>query len=176
MNLRKPIIFLAFALSMLASPLWADRVRDQIVEQLQQQGYRQIVISSTWLGRTRIVAKGNDQRREIIVNPRTGEILRDFWESDDSDDNTRTLIAPDSRIAKDGRATGESDDDGGDDDSDDDGSDDDSGDDGGDDGDSDSGSDGDSDSDGDSGGDSDGGDGDGDGDGEGEGGGDGDGD
>lgn len=39
----------------------------------------QISVSSTLLGRARIVATSQDGYREIIVNPRTGEILRDVW-------------------------------------------------------------------------------------------------
>lgn len=140
----------AVAVILLGTPLLADRMRDEIVQQLQHQGYRQITISQTLLGRTRIVATGADRRREIIINPRTGEILRDFWEGDGGG-QPRSLIDPGGRsaIAKDG-ATASA---GGSDDSGDDGGDDDGG---GDDGGSD-------------GGDSDGGDSDGDGDGEGEG-------
>ena len=52
-----------------------------------KQGYSDITTSQTWLGRTRIIAIGEDSRREIIVNPRTGEILRDFWQDIDDDDD-----------------------------------------------------------------------------------------
>lgn len=36
-------------------------------------------MSRTLLGRTRFVATSDQYRREIILNPRTGEILRDLW-------------------------------------------------------------------------------------------------
>lgn len=52
---------------------------DEIVVQLRQQGFGSIVVERTWLGRTRILAERNDARREIILNPNTGEILRDLW-------------------------------------------------------------------------------------------------
>ena len=67
-----------FVAALLASPLAAQDIGSQITDQLRQQGYDSIHLSKTWLGRLRIEARGEDQRREIIVNPRTGEILRDF--------------------------------------------------------------------------------------------------
>jgi hypothetical protein len=50
-----------------------------IESQLRQQGFSTIVVSTTWLGRTRIDATSPSQKREIVINPRTGEILRDYW-------------------------------------------------------------------------------------------------
>ncbi|MCB1388803.1 MAG: hypothetical protein KDK12_06620 [Rhodobacteraceae bacterium] len=73
--------FLSGALAaMLPLPAFAlDRV-DDVVRDLRRQGYGAITIGRTLLGRTRIVATGTPGRREIVVNPRTGEILRDFWD------------------------------------------------------------------------------------------------
>ncbi len=68
--------FLALALA--SAPAHADYV-DSVRAQLQQQGYLQVSVSSTLLGRTRIVAESKTGSREIIMNPRTGEILRDAW-------------------------------------------------------------------------------------------------
>lgn len=42
-------------------------------------GYSDILVSRTLLGRVKIEADGDEGRREIIVNPRTGEILRDLF-------------------------------------------------------------------------------------------------
>ena len=61
-----------------ALPAMAGSLPDEIVRQLRNQGFRNIRISRTWLGRTRILAFRGEIRREIVVNPRTGEILRDF--------------------------------------------------------------------------------------------------
>ncbi|QIZ82609.1 hypothetical protein HFZ77_15160 [Thalassovita gelatinovora] len=130
-------------------------MRDSIVSQLKQQGYEQIAVSRTWLGRTRILAERGSERREIIINPRTGEILRDFWRSDAAT-GAALLAHPEAGARSGGGSGGGADasgDDSGDDDSGDDSGDDDSGDDGGDD----SGGDGEGDS-----GDGDSGDGDGD--------------
>lgn len=52
---------------------------DEIVAQLRKQGFGNIVVERTWLGRIRILAERSDARREIILNPGTGEILRDLW-------------------------------------------------------------------------------------------------
>ena len=61
-----------------AAPAVADGFSERIVQQLEQQGFRGISTERTWLGRTRIIAEGDDGQREIIVNPNTGEILRDL--------------------------------------------------------------------------------------------------
>lgn len=52
---------------------------DVLISQLTAQGFTIISVTRTWLGRVRIVASNGHFRREIIVNPRTGEILRDVW-------------------------------------------------------------------------------------------------
>lgn len=45
---------------------------------LSVEGYQDIRLSRTWLGRVRIVAEKSDREREIVLNPRTGEVLRDL--------------------------------------------------------------------------------------------------
>ena len=52
---------------------------DEIVRELKRNRYRIETVSRTFLGRIRIVATREGGRREIIVNPATGEILRDLW-------------------------------------------------------------------------------------------------
>ena len=56
----------------------ADYEQD-IVRQLQDMGFARVEVSRTLLGRVRITAIGADGTREIILNPNTGEILRDLW-------------------------------------------------------------------------------------------------
>ena len=60
---------------------------DDIVAQLAAQGFADIEVTSTMLGRVRILARRNGRLRELIVNPRTGEVLRDVWISDRDDDD-----------------------------------------------------------------------------------------
>ena len=82
------MIALSAALACTISPAWGSDLVTSVTRQLLKQGYSDISTSQTWLGRTRIIAIGDDSRREIIVNPRTGEILRDFWQDlDDSNDD-----------------------------------------------------------------------------------------
>ena len=75
------------ALACAITPAWGSDLVTSVTRQLLKQGYSDITTSQTWLGRTRIIAIGEDSRREIIVNPRTGEILRDFWQDIDDDDD-----------------------------------------------------------------------------------------
>ncbi len=63
----------------------ADQVTDSITRQLRQQGYTEVTVTRTFLGRDRIVATSPTREREIIVNPRTNEILRDYTEVRDGE-------------------------------------------------------------------------------------------
>lgn len=95
----------------LALPLQAD-VYDPFVVQLRDQGYSDITVGRTWLGRIVINARRDDIAREIVLNARTGEILGDqanligasprqrfstIERSDDGDDDTpaAAVTAPD---------------------------------------------------------------------------------
>lgn len=70
----------------LAAPVCAQDYAADLESRLKGQGYEIDTIERTLLGRVRIVARGPDGAREVIVNPRTGEILRDMsTASDDSD-------------------------------------------------------------------------------------------
>ncbi|MEZ5754960.1 MAG: hypothetical protein R3D90_09415 [Paracoccaceae bacterium] len=62
-----------------AGPALAESVSDNIVAQLETQGYKSVSTERTWLGRTRIIAEGAAGQREIVVNPNNGEILRDMF-------------------------------------------------------------------------------------------------
>lgn len=68
-----------------AGSLAAESRAQSIARQLNQQGYSEITVSRTWLGRMRIEAQKGEVEREIIVNRRTGEILRDYTHTDRSD-------------------------------------------------------------------------------------------
>ena len=57
---------------------WARTIEQQLLASLQAQGYVILEQGYTFLGRLRIVAQNGDIRREIVVNPGTGEILRDY--------------------------------------------------------------------------------------------------
>ena len=74
------IILTAAALSA-PLPVLADppaEIGRAVAAQLRDQGYGQIEVARTWLGRVRVVGLRGAIRREIVVNPNTGEILRDY--------------------------------------------------------------------------------------------------
>ena len=100
------MLALSAALACAITPAWGSDLVTSVTRQLLKQGYSDITTSQTWLGRTRIIAIGEDSRREIIVNPRTGEILRDFWQDidddDDDDGENRLLKRADDDRDKDG--------------------------------------------------------------------------
>lgn len=75
---RKKFVGALVVGAMGAAPAMADVFSERIVQQLEQQGFTSISTERTWLGRTRITAEGSAGQREIIVNPNTGEILRDL--------------------------------------------------------------------------------------------------
>ncbi|MDG1376183.1 MAG: hypothetical protein P8P56_04010 [Yoonia sp.] len=54
-------------------------MQDQIISQLTDQGFGNFEVSRTLLGRVRILSKSNTLSREMVFNPVTGEILRDYW-------------------------------------------------------------------------------------------------
>jgi hypothetical protein len=55
----------------------------QVLQSLRSQGYREIWFERTLLNRVRIVAERRGTSREIVLDPRTGDILRDYSESED---------------------------------------------------------------------------------------------
>jgi len=136
--MRSLIISAVFAV-LLALPGSAGPIEDSIVRQLRDQGFSQIDVRRTLLGRSRIVAQSPTFYREIVVNPVTGEILRDFSRRLDDQRGDAPIFGPGGAAGGSGNGApggGEEGGDDGDDDRDDrDGSDDgDDGDDGGDDG------------------------------------------
>lgn len=113
------------------SPLNAGPIEDSIVRQLRDQGFGDIEVRRTLLGRSRIVAQSDTLYREIIVNPVTGEILRDYWRPfEEREGGSGTIFDPTSGRGDSG--SGDDDDDDDDDDDRDDDRDDDGDSDGGD--------------------------------------------
>jgi len=67
----------------LCSPAHARALAEDIAAQLRSQGFSAVTIQRTLLGREQITGARNGGSREIIVNPNTGEILRDLWLNSD---------------------------------------------------------------------------------------------
>ena len=65
----------------------AQSVEDQVFAQLQEQGFTVIEVRRTFLGRIRFIAESAYLYRELVINPQTGEILRDYVRDIDGDKN-----------------------------------------------------------------------------------------
>ncbi len=75
--MKKMMVALAFVAG-LALPAFGQTPEEQIVQSLEAQGFHLIVRDRTWLGRIWMVLEDGQMRREIVFNPGTGEILRDY--------------------------------------------------------------------------------------------------
>lgn len=73
------VCIVAFALQ--AAAVQAQSLQASVEQQLTAQGYRDIDMSRTLLGRARFEARKGDMTRVIVVNPNTGEVLRDISRS-----------------------------------------------------------------------------------------------
>ncbi len=91
MKRRTFLIGLALAASC-ASAAVARTYADDVVEQLTKFGFSNIEIETTWLGRIKISASRKDGTREIVLNPRTGEILRDVFTPNSDEGLIRHLL------------------------------------------------------------------------------------
>lgn len=67
------------SLLLAAAPAAADALLDRVLRELRRDGFETVTVTATLLGRTRILAEGDQGSREIVINPRTGEVLRDLW-------------------------------------------------------------------------------------------------
>lgn len=65
---------------------------DEIIETLKSRGYRIILQERTWLGRERILAETSSKRRELVFNPATGEIMRDYVSAVDGHDQPQPNV------------------------------------------------------------------------------------
>jgi DNA-binding CsgD family transcriptional regulator len=72
------LLMVASALPGLAGPF-----EDEIAQHLRAQGFAEIDVNRSFLGRSQIIARNTEYFREIIVNPVTGVILRDFTRRED---------------------------------------------------------------------------------------------
>lgn len=73
------MVVLALTLTLTSTVLLAQTItKEEIVRRLAAEGYGRIRISRTFLGRTKIVAEAPDRKREIVIDPGSGEILRDY--------------------------------------------------------------------------------------------------
>ena len=93
---------------------------DDVVEWLEEQGFTQITITRTLLGRVHILASNDKGTRDMVLNPRTGEVLRDVWLAADGKTTSPYTTLPPAHDDRSGPGGGSDDDDDGDDGDDDD--------------------------------------------------------
>jgi len=77
--MKRILIPLVISAGLLGAPAHAAASEDSIVAELRDQGFTRIEIRRTLLGRTRILATSSTYEREIILNPSSGVIIRDYW-------------------------------------------------------------------------------------------------
>ncbi|MES2145971.1 MAG: hypothetical protein V4516_16855 [Pseudomonadota bacterium] len=76
---RQMLAGLVAGATLAGGPALAQDYASEVERRLVRQGYRIEAVGRTLLGRVRILARNSEGEREIILNPRTGEILRDLW-------------------------------------------------------------------------------------------------
>jgi hypothetical protein len=111
--MKRILIPLVIAAGLLGAPAHAATTESGIVAELREQGFGQIEIRRTLLGRTRIIAISPAYEREIVLNPATGVILRDFWKvrGPVGDDGPSSLVgAPNLRDGGNRSSSGSTDD------------------------------------------------------------------
>ena len=59
--------------------------QDALIASLQAQGFEVKKISRSYFGRTIIEAESKKFEREIVIDPNSGAILRDYWERNDEE-------------------------------------------------------------------------------------------
>lgn len=88
-------------LALTCAPLRAQGLKDVVVASMVNDGFTDISISRTLLGRIRIVAVRDGRMREVVLNPSTQNILRDYSKQLDRqvyvapDDNREDIQRPD---------------------------------------------------------------------------------
>ncbi len=92
--MRLPRLALLCLLGTLAVTPVVAETRDSVIAELSSEGYSEIRISRTWLGRLRFVATGPDGQREIVLNPASGEIMRDYTSKAEPPARTQRSASP----------------------------------------------------------------------------------
>lgn len=82
---RRQFLFAVTAFTLMGTMTARADHEDDILEWLTEQGYRPVDVSRTLMGRVRILAVKGTTRRELVINPRTGEILRDVLTTADGE-------------------------------------------------------------------------------------------
>lgn len=77
MNRRTILFALAAVMALPVAAATAKEPYEEWIDWLEDAGYSDITATRTFLGRIQIQARLGRMNREIVINPRTGEVLRD---------------------------------------------------------------------------------------------------
>ena len=83
---------LVVLLLFLSSTACAMTPEEELIAQVESQGFILVERESTWLGRVSLEFISDTHEREIILNPNNGAILRDYKERLDEDDEEETTL------------------------------------------------------------------------------------
>lgn len=78
MNRRAFILSAAICAASCGAPVFAKTVADEVEADLVRKGYTITSSQRTFLGRIKINAAKGRKRREVVVDPASGEVLRDY--------------------------------------------------------------------------------------------------
>ena len=74
----KRLILALICAGTMGLPALGQTMDARITTSLEAQGYRIVTMYHTWLGRIYVIAESDAVRREMVFNPVTGEVLRDY--------------------------------------------------------------------------------------------------
>ena len=77
---------LVILLLFFSSTAYAATYEEELIAQMEGQGFVLVERESTWLGRISLEFVSDTHEREIILNPNNGAILRDYKEPLDEED------------------------------------------------------------------------------------------
>ena len=83
---------LVILLLFFSSSAWAMTHEEELIAQVESQGFTLIERETTWLGRVSLEFISQTHEREIILNPNNGAVLRDYKEPIDEDEENETTL------------------------------------------------------------------------------------
>ncbi|MBF9033888.1 hypothetical protein HKCCE2091_06520 [Rhodobacterales bacterium HKCCE2091] len=87
------LVLAALATAGAAAAQTADPV-DRVLSDIAGDGYEVRLVERTWLGRVRILAGRAHSLREVVVDPRNGEILRDMTQVSGAEAPVSVAVEP----------------------------------------------------------------------------------
>lgn len=83
---RRGFLISGASLLVMSGPSYGSSYENDVAAELQRDGYRITYRKRTWLGRIRFKAHKGQTVREVVVDPTSGEVLRDYSEKSGGND------------------------------------------------------------------------------------------